>query len=191
MPGMEILTQMELRRRYEEIIQQIRKGALFIHPTDTIYGIGCNALNSQSVQNVRTLKEQFRQPLSIWVPSLEWVRQNCMVNTEAAVWLQKLPGPYTIILKLKNKKAVAPEVLLNGNTLGIRLPDHWFSKVVKKIGLPIVTTSANKTGQQFMTTLETLDKSIENGVEFMIYEGEKSAHPSKIINTVEGSVKER
>ncbi|MBI2146040.1 L-threonylcarbamoyladenylate synthase [Candidatus Woesearchaeota archaeon] len=188
---MEVLTQIELRRRYDEITVSIAKGALFIHPSDTIYGIGCNAVNQASVQKVRALKGQFHQPLSIWVPSLKWVQENCEVTSEAAQALQKLPGPYTIILQLKNKKAVAPDVMLHGSTLGVRLPDHWFSKVVEKIGVPIVTTSANKTGQQFMTTLETLDKDIEKGVAFMIYEGEKSSHPSKIINTMTGIVKER
>ena len=191
MPVMEVLTQIELRRRYEEIIASILKGALFIHPSDTIYGIGCNALNASSVQKVRVLKEQFHQPLSIWVPSLKWVQQNCEVTPDEKQAVQKLPGPYTIILKLKNKKAVAPEVMLNGSTLGIRLPDHWFHKVVEKVGVPIVTTSANKTGQQFMTTLETLDTEIEKSIAFMIYEGEKSRHPSKIINTMTGMVKER
>lgn len=191
LPVMEILTLTELRRRYEEIKEQIQKGDIFIHPSDTIYGLGCNALNEQSVQKIRAIKEQFERPLSVWAPSLEWITKNCIVNQEAASWLKKLPGPYTLILGLKNKHAVAAGVIPNTNTIGIRIPDHWFSKVVEKIGIPIVTTSANKTGSPFMTNLENLDSGVEKKIKFMIYEGEKSAHPSKIINIVEGTVKER
>lgn len=187
---MEILTKAEVQKRYDEIIEKITQGVIFIHPSDTIYGLGCNALNSSAVDRIRKLKQQFHQPMSIWVPSLEWVRKHCLITKESETALQKLPGPYTIILKLK-KNILAKKVTLGKETVGIRLPDHWFSKVVQKAGIPIITTSANKTGQKFMTSLQDLEKEIEQGVEFMVYEGPKEAHPSKIVNVVEGTVKER
>ena len=55
-------------------------------------------------------------------------------------------------------------------------------KVVEKLGVPMVTTSANKTGKPFMTKLENLDSDIEKEVEFMIYEGEKGGRPSQIVD---------
>ncbi len=188
---METLTKAELGKRYAEILLKIKQGAVFIHPTDTIYGLGCNALDEKAVQQLRTLKEQFQQPFSVWVPSLEWVRENCVIDRKTDEWLAKMPGPYTLILKLKNTKAVAAAVTLKRNTLGVRLPQHWFNKVVQDGGIPIVTTSANKTSQPFMTRPEDLDKEIEKEVEFMIYEGEKNGRPSKIIDIVGGKVKER
>lgn len=189
-PQMEILTQTELRKRFKEILDKIRNGAVFIHPTDTIYGIGCNAQNSKAVRKIRELKEQRQQPFSVWAPSLEWIRENCIVSQEGGKWLKQLPGSYTIILQLRHK-AVAEEVNLGEDTLGVRQPDHWFSKVVSKLNLPIVTTSANRTGQPFMTSLENLDEEIKKGIDFMIYEGEKKGRPSKLINMVERTVKER
>lgn len=188
---MEILTKTEVQKRYDEIIEKITQGVVFIHPSDTIYGLGCNSLDVKAVEKVRKLKQQFHQPMSIWVPSLDWVRKNCVINKEAKEALQKLPGPYTVILKLKKKNALAQNVTLGKETVGIRLPNHWFRKVVEKAGIPIITTSANKTAQKFMTSLQNVDKEIEQGVEFMIYEGPKEAHPSKIMNVVEGTVKER
>lgn len=188
---MEVFTKAEVQKRYDEIVQKIQQGEIFIHPSDTIYGLGCNALDAKAVEKVRTLKQQFHQPISIWVPSLDWVRENCVLTTEGEEALKKLPGPYTFVLQLKNKKSVAENVTLGKNTVGIRLPNHWLSKVVAKAGIPIITTSANKTGQKFMTSLQDLNKEIEDVVEFMIYEGPKEAHPSKIINMVEGTVKER
>lgn len=188
---MEILTKTEVQKRYDEIVEKITQGVVFIHPSDTIYGLGCNALNAEAVEKVRQLKQQFHQPMSIWVPSIEWVKKNCVINQQAEEALTKLPGPYTVVLKLKKKNSLAKKVILGKETVGIRLPNHWFSKVVEKAGIPIITTSANKTGQKFMTSLQDLDKEIEQEVEFMIYEGQKEAHPSKIMNVVEGTVKER
>ena len=188
---MEVLTQTELRLRLDEIIDKIREGDLFIHPTDTIYGIGCSALNSKAVEKIRRLKGRPNSPFSIWVPSLKWIKENCLVTSKAQDWLDKLPGPYTLLLPLKEKEAVTPNVIPGISVIGIRYPNHWFSKVIKRCGVPIVTTSANKSGSPFMTKLENLDSDIEREVEFMIYEGEKKARPSKIINTTENKVIER
>ncbi len=188
---MEILTKTELRLRRDEIIQKIKSGAIFIHPTDTIYGVGCNALISSSVGKIRILKERPTTPFSIWVPSLQWIRDNCTLSQEGNEWLKKLPGPYTLILPLKNKNVVASNLAPGLNALGIRYPDHWLSKIVEAVRVPIVTTSANKHGKPFMTSLENLDAEIEQGIDFMIYEGPKEGKPSKIIDLVEGKIKER
>ncbi|MEW5896830.1 MAG: L-threonylcarbamoyladenylate synthase [Nanoarchaeota archaeon] len=188
---MEVLTQIELNLRLEQIIKKIKQGAVFIHPTDTIYGIGCTAEDETAVAKIRRLKEQHNQPFSVWVPSLKWVEKNCQTDKKTKEGLKQLPGPYTLIIRLKNKNAVAKSVTLGKGTIGIRYPNHWFGKIVEACELPIITTSANKTGQPFMTLLENLDEDIQKGVDFMIYEGEKKGRPSKIINLIEGKVTER
>ncbi len=188
---MEIFTKTELTLRYDEIITKIKQGAIFIYPTDTIYGIGCIATDGAAVQKIRAIKQRPDTPFSIWVPSIEWVTKNCLLTTESTSALQNLPGPYTIILQLKNNKSVSPAIHPYTNTIGIRLPTHWFHKIVEKINIPLVTTSANKHNEPFMTSLENLDKSIENQIDFLIYEGPKEARPSKIINTIENITKER
>src|SRR3989338_2768471 len=132
------------------------------------------------------LKERSTSPFSVWVPSLEWVKQHCQLNSEAQKWLKELPGPYTIIVNVKDKNAVAQKVNPNRDALGIRYPDHWFKEIVEELGIPIITTSANKAGQPFMTSIEDLDPDIEKCVDFIIYEGEKKGRPSKIIDTTKG-----
>ena len=188
---MKTQTKVELQLHFPEIAEQIKAGAVFIYPTDTIYGIGCSALNEKSVDKIRKLKERPANPFSIIVPSKEWITENCIVPKEGKEWLAKLPGPYTLIFKLKNKKAIAQSVNANQETIGVRLPDHWFSEVVQELGFPIVTTSANRAARPFMTSLEDLDQTIEDNIDFIIYEGEKKGRPSKIINLVEGKIKER
>jgi len=188
---MEILTKTELRLRLDEFLEKISDGAVFIYPTDTIYGIGCNALNKRSVAKVRELKIRESAPFSVWAPSTKWIKDNCVLDKKDQDSFEKLPGPITLVLELKNEKSLADNVAPGIKTLGVRIPDHWFSKVVEKLDIPIVTTSANKTGRPFMTSVENLDPEIKEGIDFMIYEGPKEGQPSKIINLVKGMVKER
>jgi len=121
------------------------------------------------------------------------VKENCVIPPHAEDWLEKLGGLSTIdgeekaislIFKLKNKDAVASNVLQGFDSLSVRMPDHWFTAFVGKLGIPIVTTSANPTGGNFMTKIENLHERVEAGVKVCIYEGEKHGSPSTLINLV-------
>ena len=102
-----------------------------------------------------------------------------------------MPGPYTLILKTK-KECVAKNVAPGLDTLGVRIPDNWFSNFVSEIDIPIVSTSVNKASEDFMTSLEDLDSEIKSMVDFIVYEGEKKGKPSRIIDlTDEEKVIER
>jgi L-threonylcarbamoyladenylate synthase len=177
---------------------RLMKSKVFIYPTDSIYGIGCDATNDALVAKVRKLKKSTLQPFSIIAPSKEWVYQNCVVDEKHKIYVESLgkkiliagkKNCFTLILKLKNKNAVAKNVNQGMDTLGVRIPEHWISDVVKELGVPIVTTSANPTGENFMTSLDDLNDSIKEGVDFIIYEGEKHGVPSTIIHYNEEDVK--
>lgn len=173
----------------DEVHKEIIGGAVFIYPTDTIYGIGCDATNAKAVAKVREIKEKPKQAFSIIAPSKDWIIKNCEITKEAAEWVEKLPGPYTLILKLKNKKAIAKEVNDNMDTVGIRLPKHWITGFLRSMNKPIVTTSANKVGKLFMTNIDDLDDDIKSKVDFIIYEGEIKNNPSTIVNLAEKETK--
>lgn len=179
---MNILTKDEFHVNFDDIKTEIEEGFVFIHPTDTIYGIGCDATNKAAVRKIRDIKDRHESPFSIIAPNKEWILENCHVNEKAKEWVDKLPGAYTLILKLKNKNAIAPNVNFDLDTIGVRIPNHWFSKEVKNIEKPIVTTSANKSGEDFMTSLENLNSEIRNNINFIIYEGEKHGSPSSIVD---------
>ena len=174
----------EIKLEKDAIADSIITGSVFIHPTDTIYGIGCNAENSNSVKKIRKLKGRSTNPFSVIAPSLKWVHDNCIVTKQGEEWLDKLPGPYTLIFKLK-KKCVAKEVNPNLKTLGIRIPNHWIKNIVAEAEIPVVTTSVNKSNEDYMTSLEDLDPSIKAGIDFILYEGKKEGKPSKIIDLTE------
>jgi tRNA A37 threonylcarbamoyladenosine synthetase subunit TsaC/SUA5/YrdC len=96
-------------------------------------------------------------------------------------------------LRLKNKKAVAKNVhnydMGSDVIIGVRMPNHWFLAVAYSLKLPIVTTSANVTGQNFMTSLEDLDVNIRNNVDYVFYEGPKKGSPSTIVHLAGNHVK--
>jgi len=190
---MRVLNKDEYRVNKLKIQQEIEQGAIFIHPTDTIYGIGCDATNSEAVTKIRQAKQRKTQPFSIIAPSSKWVRENCEITPEIEKWIEKLPGPYTIIVKLKNSSSIAKEVIPNKKTLGIRRPDHWISELATEMNKPIVTTSANIVGHGFMTNLDNLNPSIKGKTSFILYEGEKKGKPSSIIDLTlgEGEIIER
>jgi len=172
----------------ENIKFDINTGSIFIYPTDTIYGLGCDATNQEAVANIRDAKDRNSNPFSVIAPSKDWIRRNCEVDEE---YLNELPGPVTLILKLKNRSAIAENVNNGMDTLGVRIPEHWISDFVKDLDKPIITTSVNKQGENFITKLENTSSEIKSKVDFAINVGEIKGRPSKIINTLENKVIER
>ncbi len=183
---MDIINRQELVLQKEDYFDKINSGSVFIHPTDTIYGLGCDATNFSAVMLLRELKQRTTMPFSVIAPSIKWIRENCETEAIYDEWISKLPGPYTLVLKLKNKRAIAGNVNCGLPTLGVRIPKHWFSKVVEELDKPVVTTSANISGENFMTHLEELDSRISSKLEFAIYEGPKKGKPSTLVKLIDG-----
>jgi len=169
------------------------KNSVFIYPTDTIYGIGCDATNEKLVARVREIKKSAEQPFSIIIPNKNSILSNCETDDRAAPWLGKLPGPFTLIFKVKKKFFAGNVVPLRNNTIGIRVPNNWFYLYIKRMKVPIITTSANITGGDFMTCLDDLDPQIKRKVDFIVYDGELKGKPSTIVHLekAELEVKER
>ena len=179
---MRVLIKEEFLQEKDAIRNRLKEENIaFIYPTDTIYGIGCNALSKEAVQRIRKIKKRENNPFSVIAPSKEWIVKNCSLNENAKEWLKKLPGPYTLVLKTK-EECVAKNVAPRLKTLGIRIPDHWFSDFAKEMNIPIISTSANVSGNDFMTSLEDLDEDIKGKVDFIVYEGVKEGKPSRIID---------
>jgi len=184
---MRIYTKAEFEKDKDKLIAQILDGAVFIYPTDTIYGIGCNAMDEKAVKEVRTAKGNFSRPVSVIAPDKDWIMENCEITGLENGWLDKLPGPYTLIMN-KKKDCIAKNVTPN-ETVGIRIPDHWCKKIASETGVPIVTTSANLTGDMFMTSLDNLSDEVKKHVDFMIDEGVIDGRPSTIVHLYDDEIK--
>ncbi len=179
---MRVLTKSQFLRDKETWLNKIKIGAIVMHPTDTVYGLGCDATNKAAVALLRSAKQQDERPFSVIAPSKQWVEENCAIPEFAREWLAKLPGPYTLVLPLKNMQSVAPNVHQNKSTLGIRIPAHWFSEVIAEFGKPLVTTSVNFTGQPFATSVWNVPFKLKEHLFFAIDDGEKKGPPSTIVD---------
>jgi tRNA threonylcarbamoyl adenosine modification protein (Sua5/YciO/YrdC/YwlC family) len=173
----EIINFSEINKR--EVVKRIKQGVLFIYPTDTVYGLGCNALKQGSVQLIKEIKYRDEKPFSIIAPNKQWIYKNLEVTNKR--FIQKLPGPYTYVLKIK-KRAVARNVNPKLDTLGIRMPDHPFTELVKKSGVPFITTSVNYPGKKPARNIKDIPKKILNKVDIILDDGFLHNYPSTIID---------
>jgi tRNA threonylcarbamoyl adenosine modification protein (Sua5/YciO/YrdC/YwlC family) len=176
---MRIVTKNDIAKSKPKFIRDIQSGAVFIYPTDTIYGIGCDATNDNAVQKIRELKNRDKKPFSIIAPSIDWISENCVLSDKAKKWLLRLPGPYTLILEMSNPKVISAQTNMGMKTVGVRIPNHWIAELVSSFGKPIITTSVNLAGNPPAVTRQELEKF---DVDFIIYEGDKRGKPSTIVD---------
>ena len=170
----------------EEYFSRIKKGEVFIYPTDTIYGVGCDATNDKAVQKIRNIKESFDNPFSIIAPSKEWIMSHCEVFGKGKDYLDKLPGKFTLIFELKHPESIAENVNPKGESVGIRIPRHWFAEEVEAFGIPIVTTSVNRHGESFLMNISELPHEIKSRIDFCIDEGKIEGKPSQLVDLRSG-----
>jgi tRNA threonylcarbamoyl adenosine modification protein (Sua5/YciO/YrdC/YwlC family) len=161
------------------------KKSFFIHPTDLMYGIGCDATNNNLVMKLRLLKHWQSHPFNIIAPSKEWIRQHVDLPEDA---LDHLPGPVTIVARLKNLDAVAQEVHLGTGIIGIRMPKHWITTVVARLGKPIVSTCANKRAETLMTHIEQGHPDLMDACAVILHEGVKSGQRAAFIDYSETTI---
>ena len=185
---MQVLTKDELFSRKHFFLRKLKE-SVFVYPTDTIYGVGCNALDSRLVSKVRELKGRHAMPFSVIAPSKEWIRDVCEIDEKGEEWLAKLPGPYTLIFRMRKPEEMPHNVTLGGETLGVRIPDHWIGDLARELKVPLITTSANQTGANYMRTIDDLSSSFRQEVAFVIYEGEIAGHPSTLVHLYAEEVK--
>lgn len=159
------------------MIDEIKKGAVFIYPTDTVYGIGCNALKTNSVKNIRKIKKS-KKPFSVIAPTKKWIIENLRVRDRSQ--LKRLPGRYTLIFE-KRRRTFLREAS-SENTLGVRIPKHDFTRLVKRAGVPFVTTSVNVSGKKHAIKISNIPRDFLKHVDFVIDSGVLKSSPSRVLD---------
>lgn len=127
------------------IIDELKKGAIMLYPTDTVYAIGCDLNVKSAVQRVRALKQLANdKPLTFLCSSLSNIAEYAIVTDEAYRLMKHLiPGPYTFLLPATK---LVPKLVINPKrkTTGIRVPDNNICQaLLKSLGNPIISTSAH------------------------------------------------
>jgi len=168
---------------FEAALAAISAGGIVIYPTDTLYGMGCDATNAEAVKKLRALKRRdSAKPLSILVSDFAMLARHCKLTAEQGKILQELlPGPYTFILPLKERLPVSGAL-----EVGVRVPEHSFMRAVaKSLGIPIVATSANLSGEKDACWLSGVAREILEGAALAIDGGKcKYSQASTVIDLV-------
>ena len=149
------------------------QGKIVAFPTDTVYGLGAVYKNSAAVRKIFEAKGRpENKPISILVSDIEQVKELSPEITEDAVKLMKQfwPGALTIILKKSG--TVPDEVSAGGDTIGIRMPDNEFTRmVIRNAGAPLAAPSANLSGKRSGATGEQVIEDLKGLVDMIIDAG--------------------
>jgi len=151
------------------IAESLKNGAIMIYPTDTIYGIGGNALQSSVVQRIFEVKKRPSElPVPLAVNNLLMANNLAHVTDDAEKLMNAFwPGPLTIVLK---RKSIVPDEVTGGSDkVGIRIPNHSIPiKLMELTKFPLVATSANLHGQPSPTHIDERVKKLGENVDFII-----------------------
>lgn len=139
----------------------LANGGVILYPTDTVYGLGADATNERAVAMVNTIKQRTHAKAQlILAADVAMAERYGSFNDIAKKLAQTFwPGPLTILVP---KKDILPDVVTAGSDMiGIRVPNHTFCiDVVKALGKPITSTSANVSGQPQAQTLDGILKDL-------------------------------
>jgi len=161
----------EIEDQILEAAAIVRHGGLLAIPTETVYGLGANALDAAAVGRIFQAKGRPQDnPLIIHVPGPQWLSRYCVDVPPLAYELARRfwPGPLTLILK---RSAIVPDVTTAGlDTVAVRCPDHAVTlSVIREAGVPVAAPSANTSGRPSCTTaadvLEDMNGKIEGIVD--------------------------
>lgn len=181
-------------KEYEKIkpaADSIKKGDLVLFPTETVYGIGANALDEKAVKDIFVAKGRAQDnPLIVHIANTEMVNKLAKNIGEIEQKLMKefWPGPFTIVLE---KTEIVPSVITGGlDTVAIRMPSNVIArKLIEYSGCPIAAPSANISGKPSGTLVEDIIDELDGKVDYIIDTGKVDIGvESTVVRVVDGKV---
>ncbi len=179
-----------LRHEAALAAETLRAGGILLYPTDTVWGLGCDATNAEAVAKIYALKrsENKRSMLVLCASADMVVRYIDRAPGIAFEVMEMATSPLTLILP--GARGLAPNLIPDEGTLGVRIPDHDFCRqLLRTFGRPIVSTSANLSGEATPVALQDVAREIVDGADFVVdprFEGRPTRKASSIIAFGEG-----
>ncbi len=172
-------------RLVAQVVSSLEQGGVIAYPTDTTYGIGCSIFQKKGIERIYTIKQRERKkPFSFICADLSEVARYAKVSNFAFRVLKRfLPGPYTFVL---DSTSIVPDLLLTKQkTVGIRIPDNRIClALVKGLGHPIVTTSANRSGDEPIGNPSLVEEEIGKQLAWVVDGGELSPAVSSVVSLI-------
>lgn len=166
-------------------IEVLNRGGLILYPTDTIWGIGCDATNPEAVKKVYRLKHRAdNKALIVLLDSPEHLDHYVVDVPEMARELIDVAvKPLTIIYE--GAYNLAPNLLGDNDSVGIRISHEKFSQVLcARFGKPIVSTSANLSGEPSAPTFAQVNPVIKQGVDYVVKYRQDDTAPHEASNII-------
>ena len=158
-------------------------GGVIVYPTETVYGLGANALDEQAILRVFQIKRRpHNKPISLAVSSTEMLQMVAELSKEDLALLEGIfPGPISVLVRKKN---IVPDILTAGSPMvAIRFPDHEIAlRIIERCG-PITSTSANRTGSRPPSSADEVSNEIADRVDLVVDGGKcRYAEPSTLMD---------
>ena len=173
-------------REVAKVTHTLQDGGLIIYPTDTVYAIGCDALNVRAVEKICQIKgvNPQKSNLSIICYDLSNLSEYAKVNNAAFKLMKKnLPGPFTFILPTSNE---LPKIYKNRKEVGIRVPDNNIVRtIVQELGNPLLTMSVHDDDDEILeysTDPELIAEKYDGRVDLVIDGGYGGLEPSTVVD---------
>ena len=179
-----------LQQEVDRTVEALRRGGLVLYPTDTVWGLGCDATNAEAVDRIYRLKrsENKKSMLVLCASADMVVRYVDKAPAIAFEVMELATSPLTAILP--GATGLAANLIPDEGTLGVRIPDHAFcQRMLRAFGRPVVSTSANISGEATPARLQEVAREIVDGVDFVVnprFEGHPTRKASSIIAFGEG-----
>lgn len=152
----------------EEAVEILKQGGIILYPTDTIWGIGCDATNPEAIKKIYEIKKREKNKALILLVESEKRLQE-LVEVPAMAWeiMDLSEKPVTIVYE--NAKNLPQEVLADDGSIGIRLTkDDFCKKLISKLNKPLVSTSANLSGDKSPLQFKDISKEVLEKVDFVV-----------------------
>ncbi|MFC4439878.1 MULTISPECIES: L-threonylcarbamoyladenylate synthase [Natrialbaceae] len=176
----------------ERAATAIRSGELVVYPTETVYGLGADALDPAAVERVFEAKGRDRsKPVSLAIPSVPAALEYVHASTREREFMATfLPGPVTVLCR---RRDVVPDTLTAGrDRVGVRIPDHALAlRLCERAGTPITATSANVSGRGSVRRLAELEPAIRETAAVTLDDGEAPGTESTVVDVSSGTIHRR
>lgn len=171
------------------VVEALRDGEIIIYPTDTLYAIGCDALNNNAINKICKLKgiNPDKTNLSIICDGISMAAEYARFdNRQFKVLKTNLPGPFTFILPSSSS---LPKVFKGRKTVGIRVPENNVAvELVRRLGNPILSTTISYTYDDYAVNPELIAETYADSAAYLLDGGDGGLIPSTVVDMTSGEL---
>lgn len=158
-----------LRDEVEKALKVIQDGGIILYPTDTIWGIGCDATNTEAIKKIFKLKQRDEAKSMIILLDTENKLESYVQEVPAIAYdlIEYAENPLTLVMP--GAKNISPALIAADGSVGIRVPNHPFcQQLIQRLRRPIVSTSANISGSPSPQNFSEIAQEILDGVDYVV-----------------------